>query len=129
MQPALPALPPDGSPSPMPPGEPSAARGASPHPGAAMLMDHLANPQHQQPPIGPQPQMPDPGDLAQAGQPHVVPYNWQASKTSVKERLAYMFNNEVMADVHFLVGKGHAPQRIPAHRFVLSTGKTYKFQS
>ena len=49
-----------------------------------------------------------------------APYNWQSSRTTVKERLQYMFNNEVMADVHFMVGKGPQVQRIPAHKFVLS---------
>jgi hypothetical protein len=31
-------------------------------------------------------------------------YNWQATKTTVKERFAFMFNNEILADVHFKVG-------------------------
>jgi hypothetical protein len=30
-------------------------------------------------------------------------YNWQATKTTVKERFAFMFNNEILADVHFKV--------------------------
>jgi len=51
-----------------------------------------------------------------------VYYNWQASKANIKERLAFMFNNEIMADVHFVVGKGDSTQRVPAHRFVLSVG-------
>jgi len=33
-----------------------------------------------------------------------------------------MFNNEILADVHFKVGRGGAEQRIPAHKFVLSVG-------
>lgn len=49
-------------------------------------------------------------------------YNWQATKTNVKERFAFMFNNEILSDVHFIVGKGCQQQRIPAHRFVLSCG-------
>jgi BTB/POZ domain-containing protein 1/2 len=49
-------------------------------------------------------------------------YNWQASKSNLKDRLAFMFNNETMADVHFLVGKGGNTQRIPAHKFVLAVG-------
>ncbi len=53
---------------------------------------------------------------------NIVPYNWQACKTTVKERLSYMFNNDVMADVHFVVGKAPNVQRIPAHKFVLSIG-------
>lgn len=43
-------------------------------------------------------------------------YNWQATKSTVKERFAFLFNNEVLSDVHFLVGKGMGLQRIPAHR-------------
>lgn len=43
-------------------------------------------------------------------------YNWQATKNTVKERFAFLFNNEVLSDVHFLVGKGMGVQRIPAHR-------------
>ncbi len=30
--------------------------------------------------------------------------NWQASKLTIRERNAAMFDNELMADVHFLVG-------------------------
>ncbi|XP_077187887.1 BTB/POZ domain-containing protein 2 isoform X2 [Paroedura picta] len=48
-------------------------------------------------------------------------YNWQATKPTVQERFAFLFNNEVLSDVHFLVGKGRAgAQRIPAHRFLYS---------
>ena len=49
-------------------------------------------------------------------------YNWQATKSTVKERLCFMYNNETMADVHFKVGKGNNVQNIPAHKFVLSIG-------
>ncbi|XP_039694940.1 BTB/POZ domain-containing protein 2 [Pteropus medius] len=42
-------------------------------------------------------------------------YNWQATKPTVQERFAFLFNNEVLCDVHFLVGKGLGAQRIPAH--------------
>jgi BTB/POZ domain-containing protein 1/2 len=38
----------------------------------------------------------------------------------MKERLCFMFSNELMADVHFVVGRGNQTQRIPAHKFVLS---------
>ncbi|XP_074650619.1 BTB/POZ domain-containing protein 1-like [Tubulanus polymorphus] len=51
-----------------------------------------------------------------------IPYNWQATKTTVKERLAFMFNNEIRSDVHFIVGKEPNARRIPAHKFVLSVG-------
>ena len=49
--------------------------------------------------------------------------NWQSTKSSIKERLAFMFNNELMADVHFLMVLGKDLDQnivIPAHRFVLS---------
>ena len=72
----------------------------------ANLSQHQSNPAQQQNQI--------PGNI--------VPYNWQACKTTVKERLSYMFNNDVMADVYFLVGKAPNVQRIPAHKFVLSIG-------
>lgn len=49
-------------------------------------------------------------------------YNWQATKTTVKDRFAFMFNNEILSDVHFVVGKGCQQQRIPAHKFILSVG-------
>ncbi|XP_041366332.1 BTB/POZ domain-containing protein 1-like [Gigantopelta aegis] len=51
-----------------------------------------------------------------------IPYNWQASKVSVKDRLAYLFNTDIMADINFLVGKPPNTQNIPAHKFVLSVG-------
>lgn len=54
--------------------------------------------------------------------PIPVVHNWQATKSSVKERLGFMFCNELMADVFFIVGKNGPRQRIPAHRFVLSIG-------
>ncbi|GAB1609291.1 BTB/POZ domain-containing protein 1-like [Argonauta hians] len=50
------------------------------------------------------------------------PYNWQASKISVRERLAYLYNNDIMSDVKFRVGKTPDSQIIPAHKFVLSVG-------
>ncbi|KDR10233.1 BTB/POZ domain-containing protein 1-like isoform X2 [Zootermopsis nevadensis] len=49
-------------------------------------------------------------------------YNWQATKPTVKERFAFMFNNEILCDVHFIVGRDIQQQRIPAHKFVLSVG-------
>ncbi|CAB1339082.1 unnamed protein product [Coregonus sp. 'balchen'] len=47
-------------------------------------------------------------------------YNWQATKSSVKERFAFLFNNELLSDVRFIVGKGRQAQRIPAHKFYLT---------
>ena len=49
-------------------------------------------------------------------------HNWQSMKTSMRERLAFLFNNEIMSDVKFIVGRGVSQQRIPAHKFVLSIG-------
>lgn len=49
-------------------------------------------------------------------------HNWQATKTTVKERLSFLFNNEILCDVHFIVGKEANQQIIPAHKFVLSVG-------
>ena len=43
-------------------------------------------------------------------------HDWQANLKSVKERNAAMFNNELMADVSFIVGTAPNVQRIPAHR-------------
>ena len=41
-------------------------------------------------------------------------YNWQISKRTLKERFEYLFNNEALADVHFIVGSEQL--RIPAHK-------------
>ncbi|XP_030232981.1 BTB/POZ domain-containing protein 1 isoform X2 [Gadus morhua] len=60
---------------------------------------------------------------AAAGGLHREPmYNWQATKSSLKERFAFLFNNELLSDVRFVVGKGRQAQRIPAHKFVLAAG-------
>lgn len=69
--------------------------------------------------------------------------NWQASKPTIRERNAAMFNNELMADIKFIVGSdgmsGHFfyeiffiinfcfsdhIQIIPAHKYVLATGSS-----
>ena len=46
-------------------------------------------------------------------------YNWQIGKRSLRERFEFLFNNEALADVHFIVGTESA--RIPAHKL----GKVY----
>ena len=51
-----------------------------------------------------------------------IQYNWQATKPTVKSRLAFLLNNEVLSDIHFAVGRGASKQCIPAHRFILSMG-------
>ncbi|KAM9861279.1 BTB/POZ domain-containing protein 1-like isoform 2-T2 [Aulostomus maculatus] len=70
---------------------------------------------------------PAPGSAPSASPPvlglHREPmYNWQATKSSLKERFAFLFNNELLSDVRFVVGKGRQAQRIPAHKFVLAAG-------
>jgi len=40
----------------------------------------------------------------------------------MRERIAFLFNNEILSDVTFLVGRGAQQQRIPAHKLVLSCG-------
>lgn len=75
--------------------------------------------------------------------PSTLDPNWQATKPSVRERNAAMFNNELIADVKFVVGtpgefifqlfkfqiirifysSGHT-QTIPAHKYVLATGSS-----
>lgn len=62
------------------------------------------------------------GSVQQGQQMDGAPYNWQSGKTSVKERLAYLFNTDVMSDVKFQVGKSPNTQVIPAHKFILSVG-------
>ena len=41
---------------------------------------------------------------------------------TVKERLAFMFNNDTLSDVTFIVGKDEKT-KVPAHKYVLSIGK------
>ena len=53
-----------------------------------------------------------------------VDFNWQASQPTVRDRNAVMFNNDLMADVHFVVGQAPHVQRIPAHKYVLATGSS-----
>ncbi|XP_028569237.2 BTB/POZ domain-containing protein 2 isoform X5 [Podarcis muralis] len=75
------------------------------------------------PPALPLPPPPPPPASSCSLGPREPAYNWQATKPTVQERFAFLFNNEVLSDVHFLVGKGRAgAQRLPAHRFVLAVG-------
>ncbi|XP_032321938.1 BTB/POZ domain-containing protein 2 isoform X3 [Camelus ferus] len=110
-------------------GGPGPSANAAPAPGNAAA---AAAPAPAAP--GPPPQVSGPGAQAAAGGERAAEepgaaallrepvYNWQATKPTVKERFAFLFNNEVLCDVHFLVGKGLGAQRIPAHRFVLAVG-------
>ncbi|XP_060727657.1 BTB/POZ domain-containing protein 6-A [Tachysurus vachellii] len=44
--------------------------------------------------------------------------------TNLRDRNAAMFNNEHMADVHFVVGSPGATQKVPAHKYVLAVGSS-----
>ena len=48
--------------------------------------------------------------------------DWQASKSSMRERHAAMLDNDLMADVYFIVGP--EKRRIPAHKYMLATGSS-----
>ncbi|XP_025133252.2 BTB/POZ domain-containing protein 6 [Bubalus kerabau] len=50
--------------------------------------------------------------------------NWQSFHPTLRERNALMFNNELMADVHFVVGPPGAARRVPAHKYVLAVGSS-----
>ncbi|XP_003428230.1 BTB/POZ domain-containing protein 6-B isoform X3 [Nasonia vitripennis] len=50
--------------------------------------------------------------------------NWQATKPTIRERNAAMFNNPLMADIQFVVGSPGHTQTIPAHKYVLATGSS-----
>ena len=51
--------------------------------------------------------------------------DWQASMKSLRERSAVMVKNELLADVHFIVGSDPSTQRrIPAHKYILVTGSS-----
>ncbi|XP_025410688.1 BTB/POZ domain-containing protein 6 isoform X3 [Sipha flava] len=50
--------------------------------------------------------------------------NWQAIKSTVRERNAAMFNNDLMADIYFIVGSPGHIQRIPSHKYILATGSS-----
>ncbi len=49
---------------------------------------------------------------------------WQGDKATVRERNAFMLNNEFLADVHFVVGETPNQETIPAHKYVLATGSS-----
>lgn len=40
---------------------------------------------------------------------------WQPSKETLKERFGFLFNNERLADFHFIVGSDEK-HRIPVHK-------------
>ena len=54
----------------------------------------------------------------------VVEENWQTKRQTIKERTKFMFNNELLSDVKFVVpastGGSESKKVIPAHKFVLA---------
>ncbi|XP_051834070.1 BTB/POZ domain-containing protein 6 isoform X1 [Antechinus flavipes] len=50
--------------------------------------------------------------------------NWQSFYPTLRERNAMMFNNELMADVHFIIGPLETSKRVPAHKYVLAVGSS-----
>lgn len=44
--------------------------------------------------------------------------------SSLRERNAAMLNNELMADVHFVVGQVPTTTTFPAHKYVLAVGSS-----
>ncbi|KAM9293929.1 BTB/POZ domain-containing protein 6 [Gastrophryne carolinensis] len=50
--------------------------------------------------------------------------NWQSCHPTLRERNALMFNNELMADVHFIVGPAGASKKVPAHKYILAVGSS-----
>ena len=57
-----------------------------------------------------------------------VDENWQTKRSTIKERTAFLYNNELMSDVKFVVpasnddssARKKAKMEIPAHKFVLA---------
>ncbi|KAK7903980.1 hypothetical protein WMY93_016587 [Mugilogobius chulae] len=50
----------------------------------------------------------------------VEPTSWQCSHPTLRERNALMFNNELMADVTFIVGPPGESQKVPLTRYLYS---------
>ena len=54
----------------------------------------------------------------------VVDENWQTKRSTIVERTTFIFNNELLSDVKFVVsmstGESENKKVIPAHKFVLA---------
>uniref|UniRef100_UPI00398F5B03 BTB/POZ domain-containing protein 6-B isoform X1 n=3 Tax=Pristiophorus japonicus TaxID=55135 RepID=UPI00398F5B03 len=55
---------------------------------------------------------------------HIHNTNWQSFYPTLRERNAMMYNNELMADVHFIVGSPGSSHRVPAHKYILAVGSS-----
>ncbi|XP_077461948.1 BTB/POZ domain-containing protein 3a isoform X1 [Stigmatopora argus] len=49
---------------------------------------------------------------------------WQGLYPTIRERNSVMFNNDMMADVYFVVGPPGGTQRVPGHKYVLAVGSS-----
>ena len=52
--------------------------------------------------------------------PKEYDFDWQATRFSLKERVSYLFNNELMSDMTFIVDN----ERVPVHKFVLAASSS-----
>ena len=54
----------------------------------------------------------------------IVEENWQTKQSTIVERTTFIFNNELLSDVSFVVpvstGESESKKVIPAHKFVLA---------
>ncbi|XP_020898782.1 BTB/POZ domain-containing protein 6-like [Exaiptasia diaphana] len=46
--------------------------------------------------------------------------NWQTTKRSIRERCQFMFNNKLLSDITFVIGKNGEKKRIWAHKLLLA---------
>uniref|UniRef100_UPI00358FA7C0 BTB/POZ domain-containing protein 3-like isoform X2 n=1 Tax=Myxine glutinosa TaxID=7769 RepID=UPI00358FA7C0 len=67
---------------------------------------------------------PCPAESGNINNNHFTTTNWQGLYATIRERNAVMFNNELMADVHFVVGVQGDFQRVPGHKYVLAVGSS-----
>ncbi|XP_056266718.1 BTB/POZ domain-containing protein 3-like [Pseudoliparis swirei] len=49
--------------------------------------------------------------------------SWQGLFPTIRERNSVMFNNETMADVHFVVGPPGGTERVPGHKRLSRSGQ------
>ncbi|KAL0602589.1 LOW QUALITY PROTEIN: BTB/POZ domain-containing protein 6 [Plecturocebus cupreus] len=77
------------------------------------------------PPSAPAPAPPPPAPVPPTfGNNHPESPGWRCCRPTLRERNALMFNNELMADVHFVVGPPGATRTVPAHKYVLAVGSS-----
>uniref|UniRef100_A0A671DLS1 BTB domain containing 6 n=1 Tax=Rhinolophus ferrumequinum TaxID=59479 RepID=A0A671DLS1_RHIFE len=68
------------------------------------------------PSVPPPPPLPPPPPPPAPDNNNLESPNWQSFHPTLRERNALMFNNELMADVHFIVGPPGGARRVPAHK-------------